>query len=356
MLRKWIEPVLLMLLFGVAYFSPIQSATRPVFYGEFNNLDGSLYAVRIFDMLISIVLVMLVARILIPKRLNIKSLLQVAGLFLGLLLVSSGLEWAWDQMTLRVFNLPTAPGEVSDKMLLTSRKEILNLTILSGNVLVMVGGIFYGLMRERNQQMHRQERLELENLAAEVKYLRSQINPHFLFNTLNNIYAITQRHDDHEGSDALLRLSGLMRYMLYDSEGDLTALQKEIDHLQDYMDLMLLKYSSDSPPEVELVVKGSPDAIQVAPLLLLPFVENAFKHGIDNQGKGWIHILLNMSSEKLSFAVENSHFQGRNASTDHKGIGLENVKRRLEHHYPERHNLSIDESEDEYGIKLEIQL
>ncbi|NQT62635.1 MAG: histidine kinase [Candidatus Marinimicrobia bacterium] len=356
MIRKWIEPVLLILLFGVAYFSPIQSATRPVFYGEFNNLDGSLYAVRIFDMLLSVALVMVVARTLIPKRLNIKSLLQVAGLFLGLLLLSSGLEWAWDQMTLRVFNLPTELGEVSDKMLLTTRKEILNLTILSGNVLVMVGGIFYGLMRERNQQMHRQERLELENLAAEVKYLRSQINPHFLFNTLNNIYAITQRHDDQEGSDALLRLSGLMRYMLYDSEGDLTGLQKEIDHLQNYMDLMLLKYSKDDPPKIELVIKGSPEAIQVAPLMLLPFVENAFKHGIDNQGKGWIHILLNTSTDKLSFSVENSRFPGRHASNDHKGIGLENVKRRLEHHYAERHKLSIDESEDEYGIKLEIQL
>jgi sensor histidine kinase YesM len=241
-------------------------------------------------------------------------------------------------------------------MLLTTRKEIMNLTIFSGNILVMVAGIFYGLMRERNQQMRRQELLELENLAAEVKYLRSQINPHFLFNTLNNIYAITQRHDDQEGSDALLRLSGLMRYMLYDSEGNLTGLPKEIDHLQNYMDLMLLKYSKDDLPEVELVVKGSPDAIQVAPLILLPFVENAFKHGIDNQGKGWIHILLNISLNNLSFSVENSRFLGRHASSDHKGIGLENVKRRLEHHYAERHKLIINESEDEYIINLEIQL
>lgn len=355
MLRKWLEPTLLILLFGVVYFSPIQSATRPVFYGEFNNLDGSLYAVRIFDAFLSVVLVMLAARILIPRRLDIMSLFQIVGVFLGILLVGSGLEWAWDQLVLRAFNLPTSPGEVSDKMLLISRKEILNLTIFPGNVLVMVGGIFYGLMRERNQQMRRQERLELENLEAEVKYLRSQINPHFLFNTLNNIYAITQRHDDQEGSDALLRLSGLMRYMLYDSEGDVIGLEREIDHLTNYMDLMLLKYDKDTLPDVELNVTGNPEMTQVAPLILLPFVENAFKHGIDNQGKGYIKIILELSSEKLVFSVKNSHFPDRQASDDHKGIGLENVKRRLEHHYPEKHSLSIDASEDEYAIVLELQ-
>jgi len=355
MLRKWIEPVLLILLFGVAYFSPIQSAARPVFYGEFNNLDGSLYAVRIFDILLSVALVMLVARTLIPNRLNLATLLQVVGLFVGLLLLGSGLEWAWDQLVLRAFNLPTSPGEVSDKMLLTSRKEILKLTILPGNVLVMVGGIFYGLMRERNQQIRRQERLELENLEAEVKYLRSQINPHFLFNTLNNIYAITQRHHDQEGSDALLRLSGLMRYMLYDSEGDVIGLPQEIDHLNNYIDLMLLKYDKEDLPQVELIVEGNPETTQVAPLILLPFVENAFKHGIDNQGQGYIKILLNLSTDKIFFSVKNSHFPDRRASADHKGIGLDNVKRRLDHHYPEQHSLSIETSEDEYAIALEIQ-
>ena len=355
MLRKWIEPALLLLLFGVVYFSPIQSATRPVFYGEFNNLDGSLYAVRIFDMLLSAVMVIVVARTLIPHQLNLATLVQVIAMFLGLLLLGSGLEWTWDQLVLRAFNLPTSPGEVSDKMLLTPRKEILNLTILPGNVLVMVGGIFYGLMRERNQQLRRQERLELENLEAEVKYLRSQINPHFLFNTLNNIYAITQRHDDQEGSDALMRLSGLMRYMLYDSEGEAIGLQQEIDHLNNYMDLMLLKYDKANLPEVELKVEGNPESTRVAPLILLPFVENAFKHGIDNQGQGYIKILLKLSHDKLFFSVKNSHFSARQASEDYKGIGLDNVKRRLDLHYPEKHSLSIDRSGDEYAIALELQ-
>lgn len=355
MFRKWIEPALLLLLFGVVYFSPIQSATRPVFYGEFNNLDGSLYAVRIFDMLLSAVLVMVVARTLIPKRLNPATLLQVTAMFLGLILLGSGLEWVWDQLVLRAFNLPTSPGEVSDKMLLSTRKEILNLTIIPGNVLVMVGGIFYGLMRERNHQLRRQERLELENLEAEVKYLRSQINPHFLFNTLNNIYAITQRHDDQEGSDALMRLSGLMRYMLYDSEGEVIGLQQEIDHLNNYMDLMLLKYDKEDLPAVDLKVEGNPETTRVAPLILLPFVENAFKHGIDNQGNGYIKILLKLSPDKLFFSVKNSHFPDRRASEDYRGIGLDNVKRRLEHHYSERHSLTIDTSEDEYAIELELQ-
>ena len=152
-----------------------------------------------------------------------------------------------------------------------------------------------------------------------------------------------------------MRLSGLMRYMLYDSEGDDIGVQQEIDHLHNYIDLMLLKYDKEDPPEVELKVEGNPNTTQVAPLILLPFVENAFKHGIDNQGKGYITIGLDLSTDKLFFSVKNSRFPDRRPSDDHKGIGLDNVKRRLEHHYPEKHSLSIDISENEYTISLEIQ-
>ena len=121
------------------------------------------------------------------------------------------------------------------------------------------------------------------------------------------------------------------------------------------MDLMLLKYDKAELPEVDLKIEGNPETIQLAPLILLPFVENAFKHGIDNQGKGYIKILLDLSTDMLVFSVKNSHFPDRKASDEHKGIGLDNVKRRLEHHYPGKHTLSIESSADEYAIELEIQ-
>lgn len=356
MKRKFIEPLALIILFGGIYFVPIQTAKLPVFFGQFNNLDGSIYAVRLMDVLISAALIIFASRFLIPKHLDRRSILKI-GLFFGAaLMVSSVIEYGWDALALRVFNLPIEPGEVSDKMLMYARREILNLTILSGNLTILVAGVFYGLASERNSQLRQQEKLELENLEAEVKYLRSQLNPHFLFNSLNNIYAITQRNDDQEGSDALLRLSGLMRYMLYESAVDRIGLHQEMEHLNNFMDLMLLKYKHDDPPRVDVEIEGEIDRFRIAPLILLPFVENAFKHGIDNHGKGFIEINLSASNSEMEFSLKNSRFPDRVASPDHKGIGLENVKRRLEHLYPEKHTLDISVSEDEYLVYMRIKL
>jgi len=356
MIKRITEPALLLALFGLIYYGPIQVSKLPVFAGEFNNLDGSLYVVRFFDTVLSAGLVLLVSRYLIPNRLDLKTIFKIIVGLITVLLSASILEWGWDALTLSVFNLPTGPGEISDKMLLYTRRETLNLSILWGNLLVLSGGVFYGLIRDRNNQIRQHERLEIQNLEAEVKYLRSQINPHFLFNILNNIFAITQRNDDQEGSDAVLRLSGLMRYMLYDSVGDNIGLNQEVEHLKDYIDLMLLKYKTDKRPEVDFRIEGDPKSFRVEPLILLPFVENAFKHGIDSKGKGSIKISLVSSDRTLNFSVTNTRFPDRTASSEHKGIGLDNVKRRLEHHYPEKHQLDIRQSEDEYQVKLRIKL
>ncbi|MCF7826414.1 MAG: histidine kinase [Candidatus Marinimicrobia bacterium] len=356
MIRKWIEPLLFVILFGLIYFTPIEMARQPVFSGQFNNLDGSLYAVRFMDVLISALLILFASRYLIPQHLDRKAILRIILTYGGVLLAASVLEYGWDWLTLRVFNLPTAPGEVSDKMLLYTQRETMKLTILSGNLIVLTAGVFYGLARERNAHIRRQEKLELQNLEAEVKYLRSQLNPHFLFNSLNNIYAITQRNQDQEGSDALLRLSGLMRYMLYDSAGESIGLDKEVEHLRNFMDLMLLKYKHDDPPDIDLHVEGDTQNYRVAPLILLPFVENAFKHGIDNHGKGFIRMRLEVTGNEMEFSLKNSRFPDRSASPEHKGIGLDNVKRRLEHLYPEKHLLEISENEDAYHILLRISL
>ncbi len=354
--RKWTEPFFLVILFGLIYITPIEMSKLPVFSGQFNNLDGSLYAVRFMDVILSTFLILFTSRYLIPNHTDLKSLFRIGIIFGVVLLVGSLLEYGWDELTLRVFNLPIAPGEVSDKMLMYTSRETLTLTILSGNVIVMTAGVFFGLARERNSQIRRQEKLELQNLEAEVKYLRSQLNPHFLFNSLNNIYAITQRNEDQEGSDALLRLSGLMRYMLYDSAGESVGLNQEIEHLQNFIDLMLLKYKRDTPPDIEFDIEGKTENIKVSPLLLLPLVENAFKHGIDNHGKGFVHMRLATSDDTVEFSLINSRFPDRIASREHKGIGIENVKRRLEYLYPQRHKLEINLTEDEYQVIMRISL
>lgn len=356
MIKKWIEPLILIILFGLIFFIPVEMSRLPVFSGQFNNIDGSLYAVRIMDVLVATFLCLFASRYLIPTRLNVAALFKIIVSFGSALLLASLIEYGWDVLTLHVFNLPTAPGEVSDKMLLYSARETLNLTIFPGNVGVLILGVFYGLARERNAQIRRQEKLEMEKLEAEVKYLRSQLNPHFLFNSLNNIYAITQRNDDQEGSDALLRLSGLMRYMLYDSAGDNIGLHQEVEHLKNFMDLMLLKYKQDDPPDVDFEIRGELSQFRIAPLIFLPFVENAFKHGIDNHGKGFIRMVLSASRDTIDFTLENSHFPDRVASREHRGIGLENVKRRLEHLYPGKYSLDIIVTDESYQVKMRIAL
>ncbi|MCF7822984.1 MAG: histidine kinase [Candidatus Marinimicrobia bacterium] len=330
MQRKWLEYLILSVIIGLIYFLPIQSAKLPVFAGQFNNLDGSLYAVRIFDLILSVGIILLASRLLIPRRLNWESLGKALFSLFSILILASLLEWGWDALTLRAFNLPTGPGEISDKMLLSPNRINLSLTIIQGNLLVIGIGIFYGFVWNYGQQVRQREQLELENLEAEVKFLRSQINHHFLFNTLNNIFAITQRNNDSEGSDAILRLSGLMRYMLYESARAMIDLQQEITHIQNYRELMLLKYKADDLPKVNFHIEGSLVNCQVAPLIFLPFVENAFKHGIDNHGKGDINITLKVSDNEINFSVLNSRFPDREASPEHRGIGLENVKKRLD--------------------------
>lgn len=356
MVRKSIEPVFLIILFGLIYFFPIESASLPVFAGQFNNLDGSLYAVRFMDIIISTFLILFASRYLIPYHIDPRTIFKIVITFGGILMIISIVEYGWDKLTLLAFNLPSAPGEVSDKMLFYSNRETLNLSILSGNLIVLTMGVFYGLVKERSSQISKQEKLELMNLEAEVRYLRSQLNPHFLFNTLNNIYAITQRNDDEEGSDALLRLSGLMRYMLYDSAVDSIALHQEVEHLQNFIDLMMLKYRKDIPPEIIFDVEGELTDYRMAPLVLLPFVENAFKHGLDNNGKGFIRIKLSAMDNAIDFSIVNSRFPERAANQDQNGIGLENVKRRLEYLYSQKHRLDIEVKEAEYLVHMRIEL
>ena len=355
-IHKWLEPLLLVCCFGLVYFWPMQAAPLPVFWDEFNTLDGSLYAVRGFDLLISVILVLIASHYLIPQKPDASSLIKLTLFCIGILAVAGLVEAAWDQLTLWVFNLPTAAGEVSDKMLAYPQRESLDLTILLGNSLVLSGGLVYGLILDWNRRLRQQAQLERKHLEAEVNYLRSQINPHFLFNTLNNIFAITQRNEDQEGSDALLRLAGLMRYMLYESSGSEIRLNQEVEHLRNYRDLMLLKYARKHPPELSFEVDLIPDSCRVAPLILLPFVENAFKHGINNQGQGSIQVKLKLEANTLDFQVINTVFKERRPDVEHPGIGLENVRQRLELIYPGKHDLQIVNGSDSFQIHLRVTL
>jgi two-component system, LytTR family, sensor kinase len=191
-----------------------------------------------------------------------------------------------------------------------------------------------------------------ERQASEIALLRSQVNPHFLFNTLNNIYSLVYSKSD-EAPEAVMKLSSLMRYMLYDSNTDSVPVIKEVEYLNSFIELQQLRLTRKD--FVEISVIGSMENRTLAPMLLIPFVENAFKHGDKNREPG-IQILLEMSPGKLRFSVENYIKSGNPVAADETvgGFGLSNIQRRLRLLYPDRHELHIQQEDQKYKVELSI--
>jgi LytS/YehU family sensor histidine kinase len=201
-----------------------------------------------------------------------------------------------------------------------------------------------------------QSQLQANQLSTEIKFLKSQINPHFLFNTLNNLFSMAQEKGNDELADGISKLSGMMRYMIYDSNANGVPLNKEIAYLEDCITLNKLRYADD---EVK-VIFGHPAQTgnaAIAPMLFIPFVENAFKHGVSIGHTSDIDISIVLSDHRLFFTCINPKYSAIKKMEDEKsGIGLENVKRRLDLLYPGKHNLQINEDEGKYIVKLEIDL
>jgi len=192
-----------------------------------------------------------------------------------------------------------------------------------------------------------------QSQSSELALLRSQVNPHFLFNTLNNIYSLVcQKSDD--APEAIMKLSSIMRYMLYDATTDKVPLEKEIEYLQSFIQLQKLR--SRQSNFAELTIQGIVNGRTIAPMLLIPFVENAFKHGSKNVPHPGIRINLLCEPDKLTFEVANHILKNTIASKDQTGgIGLPNIKRRLDLLYPGKYNLEIKEEQNVYNVKLTIR-
>jgi len=195
--------------------------------------------------------------------------------------------------------------------------------------------------------------MEAEKLSSELAFLKSQVNPHFLFNILNNICSLARKKSD-ETENAIIKLSQIMRYMLQDSKDEKVSLAKEVEYLQSYIELQRLRL-----PEVvkiDFSTEGRPELFSIEPLLLIPFVENAFKHGVSYQDSSEIAIHLICQGQTLSFTVENRIAKHQGGTVEQgSGIGLKNVMRRLELLYPGKHQLLISDDGNQYKVELEIQ-
>ena len=193
-----------------------------------------------------------------------------------------------------------------------------------------------------------------EKTMAELKGLKSQMNPHFLFNSLNSIYSLALNRSE-KTPEVILKLSDIMRYVLYEAADDLIDLSKEIAYLKDYIELQKLR--SGRRAEISLTINGDPERVQIAPLLLLPLVENSFKHGVKGEtGKTFVHMELSVSDGCIIFVVENNKGSTDNVEKDGGGgIGLVNVRKRLELLYPGRHELIIDDAQETFRVELMLK-
>ena len=191
-----------------------------------------------------------------------------------------------------------------------------------------------------------------EKLKAELSFLKAQINPHFLFNTLNNIYALATAQSEHTAA-AVMKLSSIMRYVLTEARNDLVPLEKEIQFTSHYIELQKMRLTDKTI--IEFSVRGEPLGRQIAPLLLLPFVENAFKYGISTREYSPIKILLEIKDDTLYFSICNHKFLNTLLRvSDNTGIGISNTKRRLDLFYEERYSLDIQDKSNEFIVHLKV--
>lgn len=207
------------------------------------------------------------------------------------------------------------------------------------------------------QQTKQQQEAENQIMQSELNFLKSQINPHFLFNTLNSLYALTLKKSD-DAPEIVLKLSEMMRYMLYECNEKSVRLEKEITYLQNYLELEKLRLGKKM--DIRIDTEGGVGVLDIAPLMLIPFVENAFKHGATNTiSKGFVFIHILIADGELNFYIENSKPEtppARDPLRKSGGIGLANVRRRLELLYAQQHKLEITEKPDTYAVNLWLKL
>src|ERR1700761_2801286 len=196
-----------------------------------------------------------------------------------------------------------------------------------------------------------QRDLENQRLSAELAFLKSQINPHFLFNSLNSIYSLAYQQSE-TTPEAVLKLSEIMRYMLYECNDNKVDLDKELKYLQNYIDLQKIRFGDKA--YIDYKIEGRVSNQKIVPLLLIAFIENAFKHGIANDTLSPIRLLITLDDVHFHFYIQNKkHNNNRDSSG---GIGLSNVKRRLDLLYPGKYNLDIRDTIDTYTVELSLVL
>jgi len=296
---------------------------------------------------ITLVTCLVFVRKLIPKYVLTNQLAPFVTWSLATFLGSTVLT-----LSFLILTVGLVPGLTIDKMPNFSRNYPFLITAMS-SIVILVS--FLSLWKHRQialvDQINLQKKLSENDLLMkrqELDALKSQLHPHFLFNSLNTIYSLALRQS--KGTpETILKLSDLLDYILYQVNQPTVALKKEVDHMSDYMDLEKIRFEDNLKMVFE--VKTDRDDYEIAPMLLMPFIENAFKHGKIMASEQFIKTQLTVNQNRLTFSLENSCLD-----KDYKaGLGLENIQKRLAILYAERHTLNIHQEAAMFKVNLEIR-
>lgn len=236
------------------------------------------------------------------------------------------------------------------------KPELYNTAWNSGLMAAIVSWIISSGLKITGEWLRSEERRknsENEKLRSELSFLKTQVNPHFLFNALNNIYALENKKSPHTG-EAILKLSELVRYMLYETSSEKVPLENELEYIRSYIDLQKLGIQKEI--RISFNIIGKSEGKCIAPMLLIPLVENAFKHGIHYKENAPIDILLSINNDELFLKVENYFEKKKHIIDETKGIGHTNLRKRLELLYPGKHELNIKTDNQKFIAILKLNL
>jgi len=296
---------------------------------------------RVFDVMIFYYFYITVSsRLLDAKRISVYVFLSL--LYIGILAIP------FTYITVYSYNRFIAP--VTDY---SNHFKSYYFALLYHAFLIIPFGIGFKLAKLWYENFITQKILKAQNDANELALLRSQINPHFLFNTLNNIHSFIQREPD-KASFGIIKLSEIMRYMLHKSDTEKVLLENEIDYINNYIDLQKLRTAD--PNFVEFKISGNYKGVSVPPMLFMPFIENAFKHGRKREVSPGIIICLSILNNYIEFSVTNYIKEEENTDSSKGGFGLKNIKRRLELLFRNNYELETASEDKKFIVKLKLPL
>jgi len=309
--------------------------------------ENGISFLEVVRILINLAFYMLVVYVnlgyLVPRFLNQKNFMTYVLLLLAMVAVFT---------PIKVLLLYVTYEEVDPREFLVMNQHTIFL------LLFMVAGGSTVIKIISDWQRHQRDRkdLETQRMQSEIKFLKSQINPHFLFNTLNSLYALTLKKSD-KAPEIVIKLSEMMRYMLYESNERRVPLQKEVSYIENYLALEAIRQSGEA--DIRFDVEGQLTDQTIAPLIFIPFLENSFKHGLNHQiSDGYVHVIMKVLDNKLLLRIVNSKPANPPQPSDKAsgGIGLANVQRRLNLLYPNQYKLDITDHETEHIVELSLAL